>query len=60
MIVDSRCATMIVVRLAHTFDKAAWIFRSVCVSNALVASSKSTIEGAFKMVRAVEIKKKKY
>lgn len=52
MIVESRWATIIVVRSVHTCDKAAWIFRSVCVSSDDVASSSSTMAGDFKIVRA--------
>lgn len=50
--VDRRCATIIVVRLAHTLFRAAWILRSVCVSRADVASSSKTMAGAFKIVLA--------
>lgn len=53
MMVDRRCATMMVVRSLHTCWSATCMFRSVCVSNALVASSSRTTEGAFSMVRAM-------
>jgi len=51
--VDSRCATTMVVLSAQTLFRAAWMFLSVCVSNALVASSSRTIAGDFSSVRAM-------
>jgi hypothetical protein len=44
---------MMVVLLAHILLSESWMFLSVCVSNALVASSSRTIVGAFSNVLAI-------
>mmetsp|Transcript_33941 Transcript_33941/g.83415 ORF Transcript_33941/g.83415 Transcript_33941/m.83415 type:complete len:161 (-) Transcript_33941:879-1361(-) len=53
MTVERRCAMTIVVRPLHMVSSANWIWCSVCVSRADVASSRSTILGLLRMVRAI-------
>ncbi len=48
--VDSLCATTSVVRSLQTESSACWMFLSVCVSRAEVASSRRTIRGDFSRV----------
>jgi hypothetical protein len=44
---------MKVVRPSHSFPNDSWIFCSVSVSTALVASSKRTISGFFRIALAI-------
>mmetsp|Transcript_47496 Transcript_47496/g.113087 ORF Transcript_47496/g.113087 Transcript_47496/m.113087 type:complete len:151 (-) Transcript_47496:1479-1931(-) len=53
MTVESRCAMMTVVRPFVITSNASWIWCSVWVSRALVASSRITIFGFFRIVRAM-------
>lgn len=53
IIVDSLWATTTVVLLVHILFRESWMFRSVWVSKALVASSKRIIVGAFSKVLAI-------
>ena len=52
-IVDNRCAMMRVVRSAEISARLAWISRSVLVSSAEVASSKTRSFGAFRITLAI-------
>lgn len=58
VIVDSRCAIAMLVLPCARVCSDAWISRSVCVSRAEVASSKSRIAGFFRIARAMETKYK--
>ncbi len=53
MMVESLWATMMVVLSRHTSRSEDWMFRSVSVSSAEVASSRRIIMGAFNIVRAM-------
>mmetsp|Transcript_28399 Transcript_28399/g.67583 ORF Transcript_28399/g.67583 Transcript_28399/m.67583 type:complete len:92 (-) Transcript_28399:704-979(-) len=53
MTVLRRWAMISVVRPLHISSSAPWMWCSVCVSSALVASSRSTILGFLRMVRAI-------
>ena len=54
--VESRCAMTMVVRPTMRWSSAAWIFRSLSVSSALVASSKSRIGASFRIARAMAMR----
>ena len=51
--VDRRCAMISVVRPTASASSADWIFDSVTLSSALVASSRIRIGGFFRKIRAM-------
>ena len=54
--VDRRCAMMSVVRFFASSSNACWIFASVSVSRALVASSRMRMGGFLRKMRAMEMR----